>query len=297
MENEDTQFESIDAVKRAFNFLMEKYNSPETFTKEEFKTYANYPNPNNFGTYFSKKFRHLLEKSVNEENEYLVAKIFRKYSTYDKFFSYYSQSSKIKAEYSEESFDDVIIFEFFMPLTNEAELRSTLDELFFKDTIKLMFNRILNEDLYRIFPKKSEESEDYYIERLCNWISDRFVGYSIQTVSGRFKITDLKTYSEVSEILGRGQKYLIDETTAIVRFLFPIGKPIKNEIIFGVDQFVTSQTEELEERNSNIEASQIRFFFKNLFVRNILEMVNGEDEIWMLESGMRNKLYIWEKKN
>lgn len=34
------------------------------------------------------------------------------------------------------------------------------------------------------------------------------------------------------------------------------------------------------------------FFFK-LFVQSIVLIVNGEDEIWMLESGMRSRLHIW----
>ena len=45
-----------------------------------------------------------------------------------------------------------------------------------------------------------------------------------------------------------------------------------------------------------IEANKIRFVFKHLFIRNILELINGEDEIWMLESGIRTRLYIWKNK-
>ena len=45
-----------------------------------------------------------------------------------------------------------------------------------------------------------------------------------------------------------------------------------------------------------VEANQIRFIFKNLFVRSIQALVDGEDEIWMLESGITNRLYIWKNE-
>lgn len=41
------------------------------------------------------------------------------------------------------------------------------------------------------------------------------------------------------------------------------------------------------------DAATIRWFFRALFVQSILQVVNGEDEIWMVESGMRNRLHIW----
>jgi hypothetical protein len=37
----------------------------------------------------------------------------------------------------------------------------------------------------------------------------------------------------------------------------------------------------------------VRWLFKALFVRSILQVVNGEAEIWMIESGLRNRLHIW----
>ena len=267
------------------------------FSKEEFKRVANYQNPNNFGTYFSKKFRHLLEKAPNEKNKYLVAGVFRKYSKWDKFRRYYSQSSKIKVNYVEEYYENLMIFDFFIPLTNENDLRSSLDELFYSDTVKLMLNKILKSDLNIVFPKKNKEIEEQYIERICEWISKRFGGYSIGTVRGRFKIDDLKTFAEVAIQKVKGFDYLIDETTAIVHFIFHIGPPIKNQVLFNIEQFQENLDESNDQKEIKLEANQIRFIFKNLFVRNILDLVNGEDEIWMLESGIRNCLYIWKNEN
>ncbi len=287
---------SEDPIRRAFIFLKDHSRTPEAFSKEEFKQFADYPNPDNFETYFSKKFKHLLEESPNDKGKFLVSGIFKKYSKWKKFRGFYSQSSKIKVDYIEEYYTDLMIFEFFMPLTNESDLRSSLDELFYKDTIKLTLNRIPLNELYNAFPKEKEDSEVQYRERICNWISKRFGGYSIGTVKGRFKIDDLKTFAEVALIRTKGDEYLIDETTAIVRFIFHVGIPIKNKVLFNIEQFDEKLDTSIHKKDTLIEANQIRFIFKNLFVKSILDLVNGEDEIWMLESGIRNRIYIWKSE-
>ena len=66
---------------------------------------------------------------------------------------------------------------------------------------------------------------------------------------------------------GCGQRYLVDETTAVSRFIFPC--------------------------NDNSEAELVRYFFDGLFVQTIIQLINAEDEIWMVESGMSNRVHIW----
>ena len=284
--------DSEDPIRRTYFFLKNHLRSPEAFSKEEFKSYANYPNPDNFDTYFTKKLKHFLEKAPNEPGKFLVSRIFKKYSKWEKFRAFYSQSTKIKEYYIEEYYKNLIIFEFFLPLVNEAELKSSLDELFYRDSVKLALKKISQNELNEVISKQEEEPKEQYIERICDWISERFGGYSIGNVRGRFKIGKLKTYAEVAVFRDRGLDYLIDETTAIVRFIYSVGSPIKKKIFYGFDQFREVEGNNNEEINR--EANQIRFFFKNLFVKSILELVNGEDEIWMLESGIRNRLYIWK---
>ena len=284
--------DSEDPIRRPYFFLKNHLRSPEAFSKEEFKSYANYPNPDNFDTYFTKKLKHFLEKAPNEPGKFLVSRIFKKYSKWEKFRAFYSQSTKIKEYYIEEYYKNLIIFEFFLPLVNEAELKSSLDELFYRDSVKLALKKISQNELNEVISKQEEEPKEQYIERICDWISERFGGYSIGNVRGRFKVGKLKTYAEVAVFRDRGLDYLIDETTAIVRFIYSVGSPIKKKIFYGFDQFREVEGNNNEEINR--EANQIRFFFKNLFVKSILELVNGEDEIWMLESGIRNRLYIWK---
>ncbi|MFX1499787.1 MAG: hypothetical protein ACFFDH_02340 [Promethearchaeota archaeon] len=287
---------SEDPIRRTYIFLKNHSRTPEPFSKEEFKKFANYPNPGNFDTYFSKKLKQLLEEHPNESGMFLVSRIFKKYSKWEKFRAFYSQSTKVKVSYIEEYYKNVMIFEFFMPLTSENDLRASLDELFYKDTVKPALIVIPKNELNNAFSKEDEETEEQYLERICEWISERFGGYSIGTVRGRFRLDDLKTFAEVALIRSRGLDYLIDETTAIVRFIFYVGSPIKNSVLFDIEQFYEPSDEIEIQGEIQKEANQVRYIFKNLFVKSILELVNGEDEIWMLESGIRNRLYIWKNE-
>ncbi len=184
-----------------------------------------------------------------------------------------------------------------MPLTNEGDLRASLDSLFYKDTIMSKLKKIGVSKLAGFFPKESpSEPEPDYLSRMYKFISDKFGGYSIGHFQGRFRADDLKTFQEVSEIQQSSGRYIIDETTAIVKFIFPCGEPIeKNESsVFGelFDDFEVNPIEDVVKN----EALRITKFFYLLFVDSILQIVNGEDEIWMLESGIRSRLHIFRAK-
>jgi hypothetical protein len=88
-----------------------------------------------------------------------------------------------------------------------------------------------------------------------------------------------------------GDRYLIDETTAIVRFIFLCGKPHRISPAPAQDFDIPERVS--DDHAGVAEADQIRWFFNALFVQSIIQVVNGEAEIWMVESGMRNRLHIW----
>jgi hypothetical protein len=265
----------------AFEFLHEKYGTQELFSLEEFQRAAGWKS---IDTYFSKQFRDLLVEV--SPDKYRVSLAFRRYATWPKFRdNVVTQNRILTQEYSASSYENVVMFEFFMPLRNEELLRFALDALFFKDSIKFRLQTIDEVDLKRQFPKTSGESDEAYFERICSWLADRFVGYSISPVSGRFRIGELKTRAEVlAQEANSPDRYLADETTASVRFIFPCkGNPPAKAI-----PFLGGYEEAFRE-----EAASIRWFFNQLFVQSILEVVNGEDEIWLLESGMQNQLHIY----
>jgi len=111
-------------------------------------------------------------------------------------------------------------------------------------------------------------------------------------VSGRFRVDELKTILEAYKAIKEKGQYLADETTAIVRFIFPCGDFQSNKFL-SVEDYFEELALDKEDKKTREEASLIRWLFYELFVRSIVEVVDGEDEIWMLESGIRNKLHIW----
>ena len=196
-----------------------------------------------------------------------VTEAFRPYSKWEQFKQHVTQVRRVTAtDYDKSEYDKVLIYEFFMPLTNELALRGTLDALFYKDTILARLRVLDSAGVEAQFLRTPGERDEEYLDRLCEWLSKRFVGYSIGQVGGRFRIGPLLTREQAAE-LEKEERYLIDETTSVTRFIFPC----------------------IEE-----EVDAIRWFFEALFIDSIIEVVNGEDEIWMVESGLRNRLHIWK---
>lgn len=256
----------LDGQRKAFQFLTSRLQSQETFTKEDFKKTTGWSVGRTFDTYWMKQFKPFVEPLGN--GRYHVRETFRPYMTWPKFRQHVTQVRRVVTDYSPVVFENVLIYEFYMPLTNEAHLRTTLDSLFFRDTILARLNSIGVERLRINLPLRDSETQESYFHRILDFIEQNFVGYSIFHVSGRFRADKLSSQDQVAEIQKRGRRYLIDETTAVARFIFPC--------------------------QDNTEADKIRYLFEALFVRSIIQLVNGEDEIWMVESGLRNRVHIWK---
>jgi len=259
----------LDSQLKAFRFLTSRLQSQDTFTKEEFKKETGWVVGSTFDTYWRKQFHSFVEPIG--DGRYHVKETFRPYMTWPKFRQHVTQVRQVVTDYSPLTFENVLIYEFYLPLTNEAHLRTTLDSLFYKDTIVAKLKTLGFEKLQPSIPLKHGESESAYIERLVSLIELRFVGYSISHVSGRFRAERLLDRDQVARIQKQGRRYLIDETTAIAKFIFPC--------------------------KNNAEADQTRYLFEALFVRSIIQLVNGEDEIWMIESGLRNQVHVWRVKD
>jgi len=166
--------------------------------------------------------------------------------------------------YAPTTFDHVVVLEFYMPLTQESTLRRTLDSLFYKDAILPRLQQIGVEQLRALFGGGDPQAT---IDRATRFIDEKFRGYSIYRVDGRFRSMPLTTLRDAAEI-ARSGTYLADETTAVCRFVFPC---------------------------SGDEPAKVRFLFDELFVTAITGKVKGEEEIWVVESGMRNQIRIWRR--
>ena len=272
----------------AFHFLLEKYKTQGPFSKEDFFEGSGWDKKSTFDTYWSKQFKTLLVASEKDPTSFRVSEAFRRFSDLHSFRSHVTQNRSVVSDYTSFRYDSVTVFEFFMPLTNEGHLRQSLDSLFYKDSIERKLRTISPSKLEKYFPKPPSQSEQDYTTEIAEFISEKFGGYSILHVSGRFRADRLKTFKEASED-GEFTRYLVDETTAVVRFIFPCGES-KNQ---KFDLFEDFDSEGDENNDLKLESSKVRFLFYSLFVKSIVEMINGEDEIWMLESGLSSRLHVW----
>ncbi|MCK9207793.1 MAG: hypothetical protein M0P66_11830 [Salinivirgaceae bacterium] len=274
--------------EKAYLYLKDKFETQERFSKIQLNDSVGW-GPN-IETYWPKKIKTLL---IEEKGLFRVSEVFRRVLTKEKFEKHISQSSRVSMDFKTFSFKNVILFDFFLPLSNELYLREALDALFYKDSVLRRLKSVPIEKLYKKFEKNESETIDSYYLGICDWISNKFGGYSISHVNGRFRADKLMTLKEVSEkLVSNGYKYLIDETTGIVRFIFPCGKSTEKLFLTSEDYYdnLLKDSDELEIKD---EAEKIRWMFYVLFVQSIIEIINGEDEIWLLESGYRTRLHIW----
>ena len=282
-----------DAKQRAaHDFLVRHFNSGQPFTRDELQGATGWPG-SSFDTYWSKQFRKLLMPCARDR--FRVSEAFRPFVTWDRFQkNVVTQVRHASSDYTKLVYSNLIVFEFFMPLNNESELREALDALFYKDTILRRLRSLEPSELRSRFPFLDGEGVEEYHERICKWISEHFQGYSISHVVGRFRAAELRNFNDVAELQAEGRRYLIDETTAIVRFIFPCGSPHRTPPPLASEDFWYQDSIRKDtDKHTEEEADRIRWVFGVLFAQSIVQVVNGEDEIWMVESGMRNCLHIW----
>lgn len=258
--------------RAAHTFLLEHFLSGETFTLNEFRTATGWAKPGTLNTYLRKQYKGFIENIsggplISETGSYRVTESFRKFVDWRKFRQHVTQVRIIPTSHAQ-VLSKVLIYEFLMPLTHETELRVTLDTLFFKDTILRKLKGIRPTELETHFARLSGQSDEDYLNRIMAFIGEHFVGYSISHVDGRFRAVSIRDYDEVAALLKTGQRYLIDETTAITRFIFP----------YDGDQ----------------QLRTLQFLFHELFVKSMIEAAEDEQQVWMLESGSQEqRVHIW----
>jgi hypothetical protein len=272
-------------------FLEEHFRSQEPFTQAALFAGTTWTGQSP-KTYWSKQIRQFV--TPVDGDKYRVSQAFRRVVRWESFQKHATQMrSMVTDAYTYLTYDNVLIYEFFMPLTNEDLLRSSLDALFYKETLIRGLKTLDPESLKNHFPLEAGETFEEYVTRCAEWLSGRIGGYSISHVNGRFKAGDLSTFAEAALLQEQGGRYLIDETTAVVRFIFPCGKPLERKPPLTTGHFEEVGADIELDAGADEDAANIRWFFGVLFVKSIVEVVNGEAEIWMVESGMRYRLHIW----
>lgn len=253
----------------AHQFFIAHLQTLEPFTKADV-TAATGWDGKTLETYWSKQFKNILEPIGNDQ--YRVRERFRQYLSWRAFKNLVTQVKSAPASYAPTVYDEVIVYEFYMPLSHEAALKQSLDTLFYKDVIlPRLRHRIGIAELKKYFAYNLTDSDDSFLETVLTFVESKFGGYSIYHVDGRFRANSLLTQDAAFAHTKSGGRYLVDETTAVTRFIFPC-------------------------KAADKEADKVRFLFEALFMHPITEQVSGEDEIWVVESGSRNVVHVWKPK-
>jgi len=265
-----------DSQRAAYEFLLRHFLSGEAFVLKEFLRITGWKKPGTYRTYLTKQYRGLIENvdgdqfRINLDGQYRVTESFRRLVEWSKFRQHVTQNRPIGTGYYRKSFSKVLIYDFLMPLTHESDLRMTLDALFYRETILAKLKGIRKEEIEVHFQRSVGSSDDQYLDGILIFIRDNFLGYSISHVDGRFRSQDLLAFDQLADLYKAGRRYLIDETTAVTRFIFPYD-------------------------NDN-QLKAIQFLFQQLFVKGMIQLVEGEQQIWMLENGPERIVHIWKAR-
>ena len=280
-------------VRVAYKVLQELADTGASITNVEFASRTNW-SVATVRSYRGKKWRDWIEEGPGEK--WRVSQAF-KTITEEAFLRHQTQRTDFFASYqTRRIYHHVATYEFLLPLTKEQELTKALDDLFYRDALEERVKEVGPDAFGIASTEDSELSDDQKIEAIIDFTADHFAGYSIAHVSGRFRAGSLAAREEAGVMLAQGQRYLVDETTAVVRFVVPLhqssdahqeGSEFLQAIAEGSDGNLP--------QDQLSELTQVRRAFFLLFTEAVVRTVKGEDEVWLLESGPANRLYVWEK--
>ena len=282
----------LDSPIKGFAFFKEHAVSGEAFTMQELAAATGW-SEKSIATYRTKQWKDLLEQPI--DGLFRVRPEFLRL-TQREFLDHITQKRPLFARYKRTAYPALLSFEFLIPLTRESQLRAALDELFFKDTIRQRLSEIGTDKLAVLLTREPSESDADYLDRAVQF-ANKFYGYSIGHVAGRFRAAaGLLTRTDAAASVADGGRYLIDETTAVVRFVLPlqVASTEFDDSLF-VPKALTGDDEEIPSEALADEIHVLRTMFFLLFVEAVVRSIKGEDEIWLLERGVRDRLYVWSR--
>lgn len=280
-----------ESPRKGYRFFHERAKDSRPFSLDELETATEW-SQSSIDTYKSKQWKELLEKGAG--GRWTVRREFLRLSE-NEFLGHISQKRPLFSRYCRKGHEHYVMFEFLLPLTRESELRAALDDLFYSDTVEQRLREIGVGKLAEVVERNTGETAEAFYKRVVELAAGRFGGYSVSHVSGRYKAAPLMTRPDALEHVRDGGRYLIDETTAVVRFIIPCQTDVFTfsdtlEPIADLGLFDAPDEQLLEE-----EVTLVRKLFFLLFVETVVRTVKGEEEIWLVESGVRHRLYRWER--
>jgi hypothetical protein len=207
-----------DSQRAAYRFLRQKAGDQSPFTAADLERVAGWKR-SAFDTY---KTKHLRDY-ISGKGPFTIHPKFRRVTEVE-FGEIVGQSRTSVARFQHVVVHTAVRYEFLLPLTNERRLREALDELFYRETLEWRAREIGRDELSQIIPAQSSESDEAYYRRVAERVGSLLGGYSIGHVDGRFRASPLLTYEEAARVLADRGRYLVDETTAVVRFILPIAE-------------------------------------------------------------------------
>ena len=280
-------------TRLAYAYLQELAASGEPYSDEDMIAKTGWKGQT-VSTHRSKKWRAWVKR--DPMGVWTVSPTFQDVSERE-FVDFHRQRTDFYATYQRRMYRSVVTYEFLLPLTKERELTKALDALSYSDTVKRLIREVSVDSFRPQFPDVAEMAEDEGLAHIVNFVADHFTGYSITHVSGRFRAGEMVSRAEAGEVLAAGRRYLVDETTAVVRFIVPLEASrnrYRSDDNFLGAVVVENPDSELSEP-VRAELAKVRRTFFPLFAEAVIRTVKGEDEVWLLESGPENRLYVWEK--
>ncbi len=281
-----------DDTRLAYAYLLDLAISGEPYTDLEVAAKTGWKE-GTVKTHRSKKWRAWVKRS--RDGAWTVSPSFEGVSERE-FVDFHRQRTDYYASYKRTAYAGVVTYEFLLPLTNEGELSRALDALFYRDTVRRLIRDATLASFQPGFPDVAGMAEEEGLGVVVDFVADHFTGYSISHVSGRFRAGDLASRAEAGAMHAQGKRYLVDETTAIVRFIVPLRE---SSSLYDSDHgflatVVASEGDPITKPVQG-ELARVRLTFLQLFAEAVVKTVKGEDEVWLLESGPENRLYVWEK--
>jgi len=273
-------------IKMAFDFLIEHAQERKPFSVEQFSTETEWSIPKT-----RERIINRLSDLIYQEGERFFAKPEILRVRLDDFKELLDQKKRLFSDYVIEVSSSILIYEFFMPLSREDRLREALDNLFYRDTIEQRIQEIGISRIRAGLKLSHDYSEDKTRGMVFDFIESTIGGYSIYLVNGRYRADVLASREEaVSRPFASGP-YIVEETTAIVRFILPVetdaGKFEHGKILEPASAVSGTQK----------RAELLSWLFLNFFAEALIRVVQKEDEIWLLESGMRSAFYRWIRRD
>jgi hypothetical protein len=146
--------------------------------------------------------------------------------------------------------------------------------------------------LEQILPSQPGETDLGFFRRVADVVGRLLSGYSIGHVDGRFRASSLLDYQQAAQILATRGRYLVDETTAVVRFILPIAE--SRSAHGGVFDLLDETPFDKVPVDRAVRTA--RKLFIHFFVESVILDIHAEDEIWFLESGPDGeRLYVLER--